>query len=141
MATRTPEAIKVGEVTIRFLVEGGQSAGSVAVFEFDVPGGARVPIAHSHDGYEETIYGLDGVLTWTVEGTPTEVGPARRSLSHAASSTASTTPAIPTLKRWRSSPPAVSAPTTFARQRQSSPRLAVGRPTSQRSQRQWVATA
>jgi quercetin dioxygenase-like cupin family protein len=32
-------------------------------------------LAHSHDGYEETIYGLEGVLTWTVEGTPTGVGP------------------------------------------------------------------
>jgi quercetin dioxygenase-like cupin family protein len=75
MATSTPEEIKVGEVAIRFLVEGERSAGSVAVFEFDVPAGARVPVAHSHDGYEETIYGLEGVLTWTIEGTPTDVGP------------------------------------------------------------------
>src|SRR5947207_4687309 len=75
MATSTPEEIKVGEVTIRFLVEGGQWAGSVAVFEAAVPAGARVPVAHSHDGYEETIYGLEGVLTWTVEGTPIDVGP------------------------------------------------------------------
>jgi quercetin dioxygenase-like cupin family protein len=59
---------------IRFLVEGAQSAGSVAVFEFDVPAGAKVPVAHSHDGYEETVYGLEGVLTWTIEGTPTDVG-------------------------------------------------------------------
>jgi quercetin dioxygenase-like cupin family protein len=75
MATSTPAEIKVGEVAIRFLVEGEQSGGSVAVFEFDVPAGARVPVAHSHDGYEETIYGLDGVLTWTIDGTATEVGP------------------------------------------------------------------
>ena len=75
MATSTPEEIRVGDVAIRFLVEGEQSGGAVAVFEFDVPGGARVPVAHSHDGYEETIYGVDGVLTWTVEGTPTEIGP------------------------------------------------------------------
>jgi quercetin dioxygenase-like cupin family protein len=75
MATSTPTEIKVGEVAIRFLVEGEQSGGSVAVFEFDVPAGARVPVAHSHDGYEETIYGLDGTLTWTVDGTATEVGP------------------------------------------------------------------
>jgi quercetin dioxygenase-like cupin family protein len=68
------EEIKVGEVTIRFLVEAEQSSGSVAVFESDVPAGAKVPVAHSHDGYEETIYGLEGVLTWTVEGVPTEVG-------------------------------------------------------------------
>jgi len=75
MPTSTPEEIKVGEVAIRFLVEGERSARSVAVFEFDVPAAARVPVPHSHDGYEETIYGLQGVLTWTVEGTPTDVGP------------------------------------------------------------------
>jgi quercetin dioxygenase-like cupin family protein len=75
MATSTGEEIKVGELAIRFLVEGEQSSGSVAVFEFDVPAGAKVAAAHSHDGYDETIYGLEGVLTWTVEGTPTDVGP------------------------------------------------------------------
>src|SRR5262245_62011409 len=69
------EEIKVGEVAIRFLVESGESNGTVAVFESTVPAGARVPGAHSHDGYEETIYGLTGVLTWTIEGTPTDVGP------------------------------------------------------------------
>jgi quercetin dioxygenase-like cupin family protein len=75
MATSMREEIKVGEMAIRFVVEGEQTAGAVAVFEFDVPAGARVPVAHSHDGYEETIYGLEGVLTWTIEGTPTDVGP------------------------------------------------------------------
>ena len=75
MATSTREEIKVGGMAIRFLVEGGESAGSVTVFEFDVPAGAKVAAAHSHDGYEETIYGLAGVLTWTVDGTPIEVGP------------------------------------------------------------------
>ena len=74
MTPSTTEEIKVGEVAIRFLVEGEQSAGSVAIFEFDVPAGAKVPVAHSHDGYEETIYGLEGVLTWTIEGRPTDVG-------------------------------------------------------------------
>jgi quercetin dioxygenase-like cupin family protein len=71
----TSEEIRVGQVEIRFLVEGEASGGSVAVFEFDVPVGARVPVAHSHDGYQETIYGVEGVLTWTVEGTPIDVGP------------------------------------------------------------------
>jgi quercetin dioxygenase-like cupin family protein len=75
MAIRASNEIRVGDLAIRFLVEGEQSAGSVAVFEFDVPAGAKVAAAHSHDGYEETIYGLDGVLTWTLEGTPVDVGP------------------------------------------------------------------
>jgi len=75
MATSMREEITVGQMAIRFLVEGEQSDGAVAVFEFDVPAGAQVAAAHSHDGYEETIYGLEGTLTWTVEGTDTEVGP------------------------------------------------------------------
>jgi quercetin dioxygenase-like cupin family protein len=71
----TSEAITIGQLEIRFLVAGEDSAGSVAVFEFDVPAGAKVPVAHSHDGYEETIYGLAGVLTWTIAGTTAEIGP------------------------------------------------------------------
>jgi quercetin dioxygenase-like cupin family protein len=75
MPTMTREEIKVGDLAIRFLVEGEESGGSVAVFEFGVPAGARVAAGHSHDGYEETIYGLEGVLTWTIEGVPIDVGP------------------------------------------------------------------
>jgi quercetin dioxygenase-like cupin family protein len=75
MSASTSEEIRIGQLAIRFLVEGEQSGGSVALFEFDVPAGARVPIAHSHDAYEETVYGLEGVLTWTVEGTTVDVGP------------------------------------------------------------------
>ena len=75
MATGTHEEIKVGALAIRFLIEGEQSGGSVAVFEVDVPAGMKVAAGQSHDGYEETIYGLEGVLTWTIEGTPIDVGP------------------------------------------------------------------
>jgi quercetin dioxygenase-like cupin family protein len=73
MLTSASEEIRVGAIGIRFLLEGEESDGSVAVFEFDVPAGANAPVAHSHDGYEETIYGLDGVLTWTLAGHQTEV--------------------------------------------------------------------
>jgi quercetin dioxygenase-like cupin family protein len=75
MATNTSEEIRIGQLAIRFRLEGEASEGSVAVFEFDVPAGARLPGAHSHDGYEETIYGLDGTLTWTLEGRRIDVGP------------------------------------------------------------------
>jgi quercetin dioxygenase-like cupin family protein len=75
MAGDASDAIRVAGMAIRFLVEGEQSDGSVAIFEFEVPVGTRVAAAHSHDGFEETIYGVDGVLTWTVDGAETEVGP------------------------------------------------------------------
>jgi quercetin dioxygenase-like cupin family protein len=70
------ETIRLGPLDVRFLVTGANSAGSVAAFEVTVPGGQRLATpAHSHDRYEETIYGIDGILTWTVNGTPFEVGP------------------------------------------------------------------
>lgn len=70
-----PEVIRVGQVSIRFLLEGSATGGALAMFEFEVPAGAKVPIAHSHDAYEETIYGLEGVLTFTLAGKATEIGP------------------------------------------------------------------
>ncbi len=69
------DEIRLGQLTIRFLIEGGASGGSISVFEFDVPARTKVPIPHSHDNYEETVYGLEGVLRWTIDGTSTEVGP------------------------------------------------------------------
>jgi quercetin dioxygenase-like cupin family protein len=70
-----PEEIRIGGLAIRFLIEGHTSAGSIAMFEFDVAAGAKVPVAHSHDAYEETIYGLSGILTMTVDGHRSEIGP------------------------------------------------------------------
>jgi quercetin dioxygenase-like cupin family protein len=72
------ETIGVGPLVVRFLLTGDHSTGSVAAFELIVRGGQRLPApAHSHDHYEETIYGLDGVLTWTVDGRPIDVGPGK----------------------------------------------------------------
>jgi quercetin dioxygenase-like cupin family protein len=72
------ETIQLGPLGIRFLVTGDDTGGSAAVFEFTVPGGEmlRAP-AHSHDAFEETVYGPEGVLTWTVNGRPIEVAPGR----------------------------------------------------------------
>jgi quercetin dioxygenase-like cupin family protein len=68
--------IRLGPLTVRFLVTGENSNSSVAVFELIVPGAQRLAApAHSHDRYEETIYGIEGVLTWTVNENPIDVGP------------------------------------------------------------------
>ena len=70
------ETIRFGPNSVRFLITGDNSTGSVAVFELAIAAGQPLPgPAHSHDHYEETIYGLNGVLTWTVEGRPIDVGP------------------------------------------------------------------
>jgi quercetin dioxygenase-like cupin family protein len=70
------ETIGFGPLIVRFLLTGDNSTGSIAAFELTVRGGHRLLApAHSHDHYEETIYGLEGVLTWTVDGRPIDVGP------------------------------------------------------------------
>jgi quercetin dioxygenase-like cupin family protein len=67
--------IEIGPLEIRFLVEEEDSGGSVTAFECSVPADAKVPVAHSHDAFEETIYGLEGVTTYIVEGEAHDLGP------------------------------------------------------------------
>jgi quercetin dioxygenase-like cupin family protein len=70
------ETIRIGPLAIRFLITGENSGKSIAAFEMIVPGSQRLQApAHSHDQYEETIYGIDGVLTWTVDGKQIDVSP------------------------------------------------------------------
>ena len=69
------ELITVGALGVRFLIEAADSNGTASVFECFVPANARMPAPHSHDGFEETIYGVEGTTTWTIDGETIEVGP------------------------------------------------------------------
>jgi quercetin dioxygenase-like cupin family protein len=70
------ETIKIGPLGIRFLVTGDDSNNNASVFEVLVPSGQKLAApAHKNNDYEEILYGIEGVLTWTVDGTPIEVGP------------------------------------------------------------------
>jgi quercetin dioxygenase-like cupin family protein len=67
------EAIQVGALSVRFHVDADESDGSVSVFECEVPANARMPAPHSHDDFDETVFGLDGVITFTVGGERTDL--------------------------------------------------------------------
>ncbi|MCX5659702.1 MAG: cupin domain-containing protein [Planctomycetota bacterium] len=68
------ETIRLGPLVIRFLLTAEDSNGSVAAFELTVPGSQRLmATAHSHIRYEETIYALEGTMTWTVGGKPIDL--------------------------------------------------------------------
>jgi|SRR5579859_4607277 len=69
------EIIRVGQIEIKFLLEAADTNGSVAMFEFTVPVGAKMPLPHAHRHYDETIYGVEGVVTFTVEGKSLDIGP------------------------------------------------------------------
>jgi quercetin dioxygenase-like cupin family protein len=74
-ATSASEPIEAAGMTIQFLVESEESSGALSVFRCDLPVGSRNPAPHSHDGFDETVYGLSGITTWTVDGIPTQIGP------------------------------------------------------------------
>jgi quercetin dioxygenase-like cupin family protein len=70
------ETIRLGPLVVRFLVTGENSSGTVAIFEVVVPAAQRLTApAHSHERFEETVYGIEGILTWTVDGKLIDVGP------------------------------------------------------------------
>ncbi|BDI32427.1 cupin [Capsulimonas corticalis] len=66
---------QLGQLEIRFLLDGDDTDGRQCAFEFTVPPGARVPAAHYHEHVDEIIYGLEGTLTFTVDGVPHPLGP------------------------------------------------------------------
>ena len=69
------EVIRLGPIEVRFLLEAADTNGSVATFEFTVPAGAKVPVPHYHKAYDETVYGLEGVMTFAVEGKSVDLHP------------------------------------------------------------------
>jgi quercetin dioxygenase-like cupin family protein len=70
------EIITIGPLGIRFLLTGNDSRENISLFEVSVPAGQKLAApAHKNDAFEEVLFGIKGVLTWTVDGTPIEVGP------------------------------------------------------------------
>ncbi len=68
------QVISVGQLRIRYLVDGSQTGG-LGLFEMNVPAGAHVPPPHSHTDNEECVYVLEGVLRYTVDDETRDLGP------------------------------------------------------------------
>jgi quercetin dioxygenase-like cupin family protein len=68
------EIIRVGQIEIRYLVDGAK-AGGLGVFEMTVPSGAKVPPPHSHTNNEECVYVLEGTLRYSVDAETRELRP------------------------------------------------------------------
>jgi quercetin dioxygenase-like cupin family protein len=73
MTIAARDTIQVGALGVRFLVEADDSGGTVSVFECFVPADSVMPAPHSHDAFEETVYGLEGLTTWMVDGRPPDL--------------------------------------------------------------------
>jgi quercetin dioxygenase-like cupin family protein len=75
MGSSSKETIQLGPIRIDFLVDADDSAGAATVFECVIPAGSKAATPHSNDAFEETVYGLEGISTWTIDGQIREIGP------------------------------------------------------------------
>jgi quercetin dioxygenase-like cupin family protein len=67
------EVIHVGQLELRFFLDGEDTNNQMVVFEFDIPPGAKVPVAHYHKEVDEMVYGLKGTVSSYVDGKKIEV--------------------------------------------------------------------
>jgi quercetin dioxygenase-like cupin family protein len=69
------EIIRIGALELRFLHSKHDTNGSLDLFEMTVPPAGQMPVPHYHRNWDETVYGLTGVVTFTANGTPHDIGP------------------------------------------------------------------
>lgn len=70
-----PEIIRIKGLELRFLQSKDETAGSLDMFEMTVEPNARVPVPHHHESWDETVYGLSGVITFRIDGQDVTLGP------------------------------------------------------------------
>lgn len=69
------ETIRIGGLELRFLHSRESSQGSLDMFEMTTQPKARMPVPHYHESWDESVYGLDGQITWRVDGKDLLLGP------------------------------------------------------------------
>ena len=68
------EPIKIGQLSIQYLID-GTATGGMGVFELTVAPGSQVPPPHSHTRNEECVYVLEGTLRYSVDGVMRDLAP------------------------------------------------------------------
>jgi quercetin dioxygenase-like cupin family protein len=70
-----PEIIDFGSFQLRFLRDKHDTAGSLDMFELTLQPEGRMPVPHYHENWEETVYGVTGMVNYLVDGQSHDIGP------------------------------------------------------------------
>jgi len=78
MQPQEQPVVKLGQLEIRYLMDGTVTGAGVGMFELTVQPGARVPPPHSHSENEEIVYVLEGTLRYVVDDEMRDLKPGDR---------------------------------------------------------------
>ena len=67
--------IRFAGLELIFLQDKHGTNGGIDLFTTAVQPKAGMPIPHYHESWDETVYGLTGATTWTIDGKDVVVGP------------------------------------------------------------------
>lgn len=81
MQPQEQPTVKIGQLEIRYLMDGTVTGANIGMFELTVQPGARVPPAHSHSNNDEVVYVLEGTLRYAVDDDVRDLKPGERMFS------------------------------------------------------------
>ncbi|MFI5148761.1 MAG: cupin domain-containing protein [Bacteroidia bacterium] len=71
----TKDVIKFGGMEIRFSLDAQDTKGKITMFKCIISAGAKIAAAHYHENFDETVYGLKGTASYSVDGRAVELSP------------------------------------------------------------------
>jgi len=69
------EVIKFGGMEVHYCLDANDTRSKLTMFKCVISAGAKIAAAHYHENFDETVYGLKGVATYTVDGKTIELHP------------------------------------------------------------------
>lgn len=69
------ELIDFGSFQVNFLRDRHETGGALDLFELTLSPEGRMPVPHYHEDWEESVYGLEGVVTYMIGGERHDIPP------------------------------------------------------------------
>ena len=69
------ELIDFGSFQVTFLRSRHDTGDALDMFELTLSPEGRMPVPHYHEDWEETVYGVEGTVTYTIGGVRHDLGP------------------------------------------------------------------
>jgi len=67
------QPISIGDIEVQFCLDANDTNGQMTVFECRIRPGAKVPVPHYHEAFDETVYVLEGTGVFNLGGVDVEL--------------------------------------------------------------------